>query len=53
MPVEIMHELKEPIPDIFPGNRKGVQFLAQNSDLQKGLRQLTAKWAALFEEAFS
>lgn len=52
IPVEIMHELERSIPDSFPGNRRGVRFLVQNTDLQKGLRELTPESAAAFEDAF-
>ena len=53
IPVEITNELRKPIPDRFPSNRRGTRFLVQNTDLQKGLRELTAESAARFEDVFA
>ncbi|GAC57573.1 hypothetical protein GOHSU_22_00330 [Gordonia hirsuta DSM 44140 = NBRC 16056] len=43
IPIELIAELPESIPDSFPGHRLSQRFKIQNTDVQKGFRQLSAE----------
>lgn len=53
VPVTAIEELPTAVPDRFPNNGRGNRFRIQNTDLQKGLRPVSAESSELLEECFS
>ncbi|HEY8722157.1 DUF3883 domain-containing protein [Pengzhenrongella sp.] len=52
IPFALDEELKTPIRDSFPGNKRGERFGFMNSDLQKSLRPVSADSARRLSECF-
>jgi hypothetical protein len=53
IPMEVEEELERAVPDSFPGNRKGLRFHIQNTDLQKSLRPLSDESEAALSLCFT
>lgn len=53
IPVTAVEELRTPVPDRFPNNGRGKLFGIQNTDLQKGLRPVSAESSKLLAACFT